>query len=60
MRTITLTLSEKEVELIFKALGQRPFHEVYELIGSINEQVNAQYHSDDDEELTGEHEQAED
>lgn len=31
-----------EIEILFRALGARPFNEVYELIGKINEQVNTQ------------------
>jgi hypothetical protein len=60
MRKLTLTLSEQEVELIFKALGQRPFQEVYEVIGNINEQVNAQYDAEDQTEEPEENEQEED
>lgn len=39
---IILKLSTAEVSLIVQALGDRPFKEVYELIGKINEQVNQQ------------------
>lgn len=37
-----ISLSLEEAKLIFKALGKMPFEEVYELIGHLNEQVNAQ------------------
>lgn len=39
---IDLRLSFQEVNVIFKALGQQPFQDVYEIIGKINEQVNEQ------------------
>lgn len=39
---INLHLSIEEVSLLFKGLGKLPFEEVYELIGSINSQVNQQ------------------
>ncbi len=42
---IALRLSFEEVNVIFKALGQQPFQDVYEIIGKINEQVNAQLHT---------------
>ncbi len=42
MQEIHLKLSQEEVNLIFKVLSLRPFHEVFELIGIINEQVNQQ------------------
>ncbi len=39
---ITLELSLDEINLIFQALGERPFKEVFELMGKINEEVNRQ------------------
>ncbi|MCU0433363.1 MAG: hypothetical protein MUC87_07925 [Bacteroidia bacterium] len=42
MKKINLTLTIDEANLIFKALGRLPFNEVYELIGKLNEQANAQ------------------
>jgi hypothetical protein len=42
MMNYSLLLTTNEINLIFKALGERPFQEVFELIGKINEQVNAQ------------------
>ena len=42
MQKIHLKLTLEEVNLILKALGQQPFVEVYELIGSINAQANQQ------------------
>lgn len=44
METIQLHLSLEEVNLIVKALGDRPFHEVFELIGKINAQATIQLH----------------
>lgn len=41
-KKIKLELSVKEVNVIFKALGQLPFVEVYEIIGKLNEQANQQ------------------
>jgi hypothetical protein len=38
-------LTLDEANLIFKALGQMPFSEVYELIGKLNEQANQQLQS---------------
>lgn len=38
-------VSLDEANLIFKALGQMPFSEVYELIGKLNEQANQQLQS---------------
>ena len=37
-----LQVNLKEINLILQALGKRPFEEVYELIGKINQQVNEQ------------------
>ncbi len=39
---IQLELSFEEVNIVLKALGSLPFNQVYELIGSIHEQANAQ------------------
>lgn len=39
---LTLHLSLDEIQVVFKALGFQPFHEVYEIIGKINAQVNEQ------------------
>lgn len=41
-KQLTLTVSVEEANKIFKALGNLPFVEVYELIGKLNEQANAQ------------------
>ena len=40
--TIKLELSFDEVNLILKSLGQLPFNQVYELIGTIHQQANQQ------------------
>ncbi|MCT4697288.1 MAG: hypothetical protein V3581_00300 [Candidatus Cardinium sp.] len=40
--TIALRLSIDEVNIIIKALSEKPFREVYELIGNIHTQSNAQ------------------
>ena len=45
---LTLKLSVEEVKIIFNALASRPFQEVYELIGKINEQANHQVDSNKD------------
>lgn len=42
MKEVTISLTLDELNLIFKALGNEPFREVYELIGKLNEQTNAQ------------------
>ncbi|MBK8722511.1 MAG: hypothetical protein IPL95_09650 [Saprospiraceae bacterium] len=42
MEKYQLELTLEEINLIFKVLGERPFNEVFELIGTINEQVNEQ------------------
>lgn len=39
---IALSLDIAEVNLIIKALSERPFREVYELIGKIHAQSNTQ------------------
>lgn len=41
-KDIILSLTIDEVNVIFKALGERPFNEVFELIGKINAQANEQ------------------
>ena len=41
-KSIHLDLSFDEVNLILKALGTMPFQEVYDIIGKIHEQANAQ------------------
>ncbi|CDG49393.1 hypothetical protein [Cardinium endosymbiont of Bemisia tabaci] len=43
--TIALRLNITEVNVIIKALSEKPFREVYELIGKIHEQSNAQLKS---------------
>lgn len=42
MKTVTFTVSIDEANLLFKSLGRMPFEQVYELIGKMNEQANAQ------------------
>lgn len=44
---INLELSFEEVNIILKALGQLPFNQVYELIGTIHQQANEQVHSNE-------------
>jgi len=44
--TIALRLNITEVNVIIKALSEKPFREVYELIGKIHAQSNAQLKSD--------------
>ncbi len=39
---LVFEVSLEEANLIFKALGQMTFVEVYELIGKLNEQANQQ------------------
>ncbi|WP_174549702.1 hypothetical protein [Flammeovirga pacifica] len=39
MKTNSFSFTENEVQLIIEVLGQRPFYEVYELIGKINKQL---------------------
>lgn len=41
-KKINLQLSVQEVNLVLKALGNLPFNEVFELIGTIHDQANAQ------------------
>ena len=47
MKEVTVKLTLDELNLIFKALGNEPFREVYELIGKLNEQTNAQLSEDE-------------
>ena len=42
MTKIDLSLDINEVNIIIKALSERPFKEVYELLGKIHAQSNAQ------------------
>ncbi|MEL6539585.1 MAG: hypothetical protein AAFP93_02340 [Bacteroidota bacterium] len=42
MTTINLSLDIGEVNAVIKALSERPFREVYELIGKIHAQSNTQ------------------
>lgn len=42
MKKITITITFEEINKIFKALGKEAFNDVYELIGHLNEQANAQ------------------
>ena len=42
MNKISLNLDINEVNIIIKALSERPFREVYELIGRIHAQSNTQ------------------
>lgn len=44
--SVTFTISLEEANKIFKALGNLPFVEVYELIGKLNEQANRQLSND--------------
>lgn len=39
-KEVPLSLTMDEINVIFKALGDRPFKEVYELFGKLNNQVN--------------------
>jgi len=39
---IQLKLSFDEINTVLKALGNLPFNEVYDLIGKIHDQANAQ------------------
>ena len=47
MNKISLNLDINEVNVIIKALSERPFREVYELIGKIHAQSNTQLPSHD-------------
>ena len=41
-KEIQLKLNIDEINLLLKALGNLPFNEVYDLIGKIHDQANAQ------------------
>lgn len=41
-KTIQLNLNFEEINIILKALGNLPFNEVYDVIGKIHDQANAQ------------------
>jgi hypothetical protein len=45
MNKISLHLDINEVNIIIKALSERPFREVYEVIGKIHAQSNTQLSS---------------
>ncbi len=49
MKKIQLTVTVEEGNLIFRGLSKLPFEEVYELIGKLNEQANAQLSVPDNE-----------
>ncbi len=49
MNELKLELNIEDINLIFKALGNMPFKDVYELIGKINDQVNFQLQSEESE-----------
>lgn len=40
--SLQLDLTLEEVNIILKALGNLPFNEVYDIIGKIHDQANAQ------------------
>jgi hypothetical protein len=42
MSQIHFKMTLEEANLVFKGLGYLPFKDVYELIGNLNEQANAQ------------------
>lgn len=42
MPQLHFQMSLEEANLVFKALGELPFKDVYELMGKLNEQANAQ------------------
>ena len=42
MQKITLNLTIDEINVIIKALSERPFREVYELVGKVHAQSNSQ------------------
>ena len=41
MKQITITLTEQQLNIIAKALGQLPYAEVFNLISEISKQVKA-------------------
>jgi len=47
-KKINFEVNLEEANLIFKALGKEPFANVFELIGKLNEQANAQLKSQQD------------
>lgn len=47
-KNINLNLTFDEVNLVLKALGSLPFNQVYELIGKIHDQANAQVYNNAD------------
>ena len=47
MENIKIELTIEELNLIFQALGERPFNEVFELIGKLNEQANGQLNGEE-------------
>lgn len=48
METIQLTLTLTEANLILDALGEKPFRDVFELIGKIQQQANEQLQSSEE------------
>ena len=46
IKTINLPLTINEVNVIIKALSERPFREVYELVGKIHQYSRSQLTSD--------------
>jgi hypothetical protein len=42
MPQLHFQMSLEEANLVFKALGELPFKDVFELIGKLNEQANTQ------------------
>ncbi len=42
MQEVMIKITLEELNLVFKALGNEPFKEVYELIGKLNDQTNNQ------------------
>lgn len=51
MNDITLNITVSEGKLIFKALVELPFKLVFELIGNINQQTNAQQRNNESDEI---------
>jgi hypothetical protein len=48
-KSITFQVTLEEANLIFKSLGKQPFETVYELIGKLNDQANAQLRPQEEE-----------
>lgn len=46
METIQLTLTLAEINQILEALGSQPYAKVYQLIGKLQQQAEAQLQSD--------------